>query len=131
MKRTIFLILLFLNTSLFADMYWADDYKTGIKEAKERHKDVIVFFSKEDCSRCEEITWTISFDKNVSNYVKEHFVAIEIDVEYDRREGFKVYKTPTIYFLDENLKQIGKPLTKVLKPKAFLEKLESIVAKEY
>ena len=131
MIRNIFLILLFVSTSLFADMYWADDYKSGIKEAKESHKNIIVFFSKEDCAPCDDVTWTISFDKNVSNYVKEHFVAIEIDVEYDRREGFKIYKTPTIYFLDDKVKQIGKPLTKVLKPKEFLEKLKSIVAKHH
>lgn len=126
MIRTVSLILIFLSTSLFADMYWADDYKSGIKEAKAEHKKVIVFFSKEDSPACEEVTWTISFDKNISNYVQEHFVAIEIDVEYDRREGYKVYKVPTIYFLDENAKQIGKPLTKVLEPKKFFEKLKEI-----
>ena len=108
-------------------MYWADDYKSGIKEAKAEHKKVIVFFSKEDSPACEDVTWTISFDKNVSNYVKEHFVAIEIDVEYDSREGFKVYQVPTIYFLDSNAKQIGKPLKKVLGPEKFLKKLKEIV----
>ena len=126
MIRNIFLILIFISTSLFADMYWADDYKSGIKEAKENHKKVLVFFSKEDSPACEEMTWTISFDKNVSNYVKEHFVAIEIDVEYDRREGFKIYDVPTIYFLDSNAKQIGKPLVKVLGPQKFLKKLKEV-----
>ena len=127
MTRNIFLILIFISTSLFADMYWADDYKSGIKEAKKSHKKVLVFFSKEDSPACEEMTWTISFDKNVSNYIQEHFVAIEIDVEYDSREGFKVYKVPTIYFLDSNAKQIGKPLKKVLGPQKFLKKLKEVV----
>lgn len=125
MKRYIMLILIMVG-SLYADMYWADDYKSGIKEAAQQHKKVIVFFSKEDCPKCDNVTWTISFDKNVSNYVSKHFVAIEIDTEYDKRQGFKVYQTPTVFFLDSNAKQIGKPLTKVLGPKGFLKKLKQI-----
>ncbi len=122
----LFLILLLATTSLFADMYWAEDYKSGLKEAAQKQKKVIVYFSEEDSVKCEEMTWTISFDKNVSNYITEHFVAIEIDIEYDKRQGFKIYQTPTIYFLDTNAKQIGKPLTEVLGPKGFLKKLQEI-----
>ena len=126
MKRLIFILLL-MTTTLFGDMYWADDYKSGVKEAKKEGKNIILFFSKEECSKCDDVLWTISFDKKVSNYVSEHFIAIEIDVEFDRRQGFKIYKTPTIYFLDPKAKQIGKPLIKTLKPEQFLKKLEEIV----
>jgi thioredoxin-related protein len=123
----LFLILLLGISSLSADMYWADDYKSGIKQAKKEHKNILVYFSKEDCVKCEEMTWVISFDKNVSNYVDEHFVAIEIDVEFDKRQGFKIYETPTIYFLNSKAKRVGKPMTGTLGPKEFLKKLESIV----
>ncbi len=125
MKRYLTLLLIVVS-SLYADMYWADDYKSGLKEAAQKDKKIIVYFSKEDCVKCEEMTWTISFDKNVSNYVTEHFVAIEIDIEYDKRQGFKIYQTPTIYFLDTKAKRIGKPLTEVLGPKGFLKKLKEI-----
>ena len=125
MKRYLTLLLLMLS-SLYADMYWADDYKSGLIEAAQKNKNIIVYFSKEDCVKCEEMTWTISFDKNVSNYVTEHFVAIEIDIEYDKRQGFKIYQTPTIYFLDAKAKQIGKPFTEILGPKGFLKKLKEI-----
>ncbi len=123
----LFLMLLLITTSLSAGMYWADDYKSGLKEAAQEDKKILVYFSKEDSAKCEEMTWTISFDKNVSNYITEHFVAIEIDIEYDKRQGFKIYQTPTIYFLDAKAKQIGKPLTEVLGPKGFLKKLKEIV----
>ena len=125
--RKIILILLFITTSLSAGMYWADDYNSGIKEAAQKQKKVLVYFSEEDSAKCEEMTWTISFDKNVSNYITKHFVAIEIDIEYDNRKGYKIYQTPTIYFLDSKAKQIGKPLTDVLGPKGFLKKLKEIV----
>ncbi len=126
MKR-LFLILLLTTAALFGDMYWADDYKSGVKDAKKEDKNIILLFSKEDCEKCDDVLWTISFDKNVSNYVAENFIAIEIDVEYDRRQGFKVYKTPTVYFLDSKAKQIGKPLIKSLDPQQFLKRLEKIV----
>jgi len=126
MIRYLLTLLLLTLSTLYAGMYWADDYKSGMKEAAETGKKVIVYFSKEECRKCEEMLWTISFDKNVSNYVTDHFVAIEIDVEFDKRQGFKVYQTPTIYFLDSKGKQIGKPLTKVMGPKKFLKKLEEI-----
>jgi len=122
----LFLILLLMTTSLSAGMYWAEDYKSGIKEAAQKQKKILVYFSKEECAPCDEMTWTISFDKNVSNYITEHFVAIEIDIEYDKRQGFKIYKTPTIYFLDSKAKQIGKPFTEILGPKGFLKKLKEI-----
>lgn len=125
MSKYVILLLLLVH-SMYADMYWADDYKSGIKEAAQKQKKVLILFSKEDCVKCEEILWTISFDKNVSDYVNENFVAIEIDIEYDKREGYKVYKTPTIYFLDANTKQIGKPFTEMLGPQGFLKKLKEI-----
>ena len=123
----LFLILILGISSLYADMYWAEDYKSGVKEAAKNHKNILVYFSKEECVKCEEMTWTISFDKNVSDYVDEHFIAIEIDVEFDKRQGYKVYETPTIYFLDAKAKKIGKPMTGTLKPKKFLQKLKDIV----
>ncbi len=123
----LFLGLLLSSTLLVADMYWADDYKSGLKEAKAENKKILILFSNEDQPASEEMLWTISFDKNVSDYVSEHFIAIEIDVGYDSRQGYKVYKTPTVYFLDSHAKKIGKPLTKKLGPVKFMKKLQEVV----
>jgi len=127
MRRYITLLLVMMS-ALCADMYWADDYKSGLKEAAQKQKNILLYFSKEDNIKSEEMTWTISFDKNVSDYVNDHFVAIEIDIEYDKRQGYKIYKTPTTYFLDANAKQIGKPLIGTMGPKEFLKKLKTIQA---
>lgn len=120
------LLLMIAITSLFADIDWADDYKAAVKEAKAGQKKVIVFFSREDCSKCDEMRWTMNSDRNVSKYITAHFVAVEIDTEFDKREGYKVYKTPTIYFLDSNAKTIGDPLDTTLGPKGFLKKLQEV-----
>lgn len=120
------LILIFTATSLFAETNWAEDYKSAIKEAKSKQKKVIVYFSKEGCAECDKMQWTMSSDTNVSKYINSYFVPVEIDIEYDKREGYKIYKTPTVYFLDSNAKQIGKPVVEALGPKGFLKKLKEV-----
>lgn len=124
--RNLFLILMFIATSLFAETHWADDYKSALKEAKSQQKKVIVYFSKEGCSGCAEMQWTMNSDKNVSNYINSHFIPVEIDIEYDKREGYKVYSTPMVYFLDADAKQIGKPVSGALGPKSFLSRLKEV-----
>lgn len=126
--RKVILLVMLASVSLFADIDWADDYKAAVKEAKAKHKKVIVFFSRESCAKCDEMRWTINSDKDVSDYIESRFIAVEIDTEYDKREGFKVYKTPTIYFLDSSAAAIGKPLEEALGPKGFLKKLEEVDA---
>lgn len=124
--RTLLLIFIFVTTSLFAATDWAEDYKSAVKQAKSEQKKLIVFFTKEGCDKCEELQWTMNSDKNVSDYINAHFVAVEIDLEYDKRQGFKVYSAPTTYFTDFNGKQIGDPLIGSLGPKALLSKLQDV-----
>lgn len=122
----IFLTLVFVTVSLFAETNWADDYKSALKEAKSEQKKVMLFFIKEGCAKCDEMLWTMNSDKNVSKYINSNFVAVEIDIEYDKREGYKIYSTPTVYFLNTNAEQIGKAVVEALGPKGFLKKLKEV-----
>jgi thioredoxin-related protein len=115
-----------VTVSLFAETNWADDYKSALKEAKSEQKKVILFFIKEGCAKCDEMLWTMNSDKNVSKYINSNFVAVEIDIEYDKREGYKIYSTPTVYFLNTNAEQIGKAVVEALGPKGFLKKLKEV-----
>jgi len=120
------LVFIVVTTSLFAATNWAEDYKSAIKEAKSQKKKVLVYFTKEDCVKCNEMQWTLNSDENVSQYLNAHFVAVEIDLDYDRRQGFKVYSAPTIYFINFNEKQIGDPVVGAQGPKSFLLKLQEV-----
>ena len=124
--RKLLLVFMVVTTSLFAATNWAEDYKSAIKEAKAQKKKVLVYFTKEECVKCNEMQWTLNSDENTSKYINEHFVAVEIDLDYDRRQGFKVYSAPTIYFINFNEKQIGDPVIGSQGPKSFLLKLQEV-----
>jgi len=120
------LILVFVATSLFADIKWADDYKSALKEAEKTNKKVLIVFTKEDCVECETMRNTVFTNVEVSKLANSRFVSVEVDVEYDGRKGYKVFKTPTFYFLDPKGKQIGKELVGPYDATAFLAKLQEI-----
>ncbi len=122
--RRCFLVLIFVTTSLFADINWADDYKSALEKAKTQNKKVMVMFSSEDCKECQNMHKTVYSDKEISEYVNKNFVAVNVDVEYDGRKGFKVYKIPTLYFLDPKGKQIGRAVKGAIDKGALLKKLQ-------
>jgi len=110
--RQLFLILLFMTSSLFAELEWSDDYKSALKSAKVQNKHVVLMFSKEDCSLCEVLHEILFPDPSIVEILEKNFILVELDTEYDNRRGFKVYSTPTIYFLNAKGKQEGRAMTK-------------------
>ncbi len=122
--RNIFLILLFLSSSLLAELEWADDYKSALKMAQQEQKLVLVMFTKESCSLCEILEETLLTDPTVAPFLESKFVAVELDTEYDKRQGLKVYTTPTFYFLDAKGKPMTKRMEKSFTPEKFLKKLQ-------
>ena len=110
--RQLFLILLFMTSSLFAELEWSDDYKSALKSAKAQNKHVVLMFSKEDCSLCEVLHEILFPDPSIVEILEKNFILIELDTEYDNRRGFKVYSTPTIYFLNAKGKKQGNSMTK-------------------
>ncbi len=120
------LILVFVATSLFADIKWAEDYKSALKEAEKVNKKVMLVFTDENCEECEAMRKAVFTDAEVSKLANSRFVSVEIDVEYDGRKGYKVFKTPTFYFLDPKGKQIGDAVVGAYDAAAFLAKLQEI-----
>jgi thioredoxin-related protein len=117
---------LLLTASLFADLDWAENYTNALKQAKQENKKVLIMFSREDCDACNKMKAEVYTDTEVVNYVTTFFIPVEIDMEYDSREGFKVYATPTYYFLDAEGKQIGRAMVGGADANAFLKKLREV-----
>ncbi len=105
--KKLFLLLLFLSSSLFAELNWAEDYETGLAQAKKENKKVILMFTLSTCQVCKNMKKEVYTQKEVQNYVAKYFVPIELNLDFDDKEGFQVFGTPTFYFLDSNGKQIG------------------------
>lgn len=126
--KKMFLLMLLLSTALFADLNWAEDYESGLAQAKKENKPVMLMFTLTNCHVCETMKETVYEDKAVMDYVAKYFVPIELNLDLDDKEGYAVYGTPTFYFLDSNGKQIGDMKVGGSTVDGFMKKLKSVRA---
>ncbi len=126
--KKLFLLVLFLTSSLFADLNWAEDYETGLAQAKKENKKIIIMFTLSTCQVCKQMKDKVYTQKKVMDYVEKYFVPIELNLDFDDKEGYKVYGTPTFYFLDSNGKQIGDVKVGGSTVDGFMKKLKQVQA---
>ena len=126
--KKLFLLVLFLTSSLFADLNWADDYESALSQAKEEKKIVMLMFTLTECHVCKVMKKSVYTDPEVMAYVKKYFVPVELNLDIDDKEGFAVFGTPTFYFLDANAKQIGDVKVGGSTVDGFMKKLKQIQA---
>jgi len=120
-------ILFFLFSSLNAvEIEWADDYRSALKTAKKEHKDVMMMFSKENCQICEDLTEKVFSDEAFVNYINKNYISLEIDIEYDSRRGYKVYSTPTFYFVTPPKDVLGRIVVERGDIDSFVENVKAI-----
>ena len=126
--KKMFLLLLFLTSALFADLNWAEDYETGLVQARTENKKIILMFTLSACHVCKMMKEDIYTQKKVMDYVEKYLVPIELNLDFDDKEGFAVYGTPTFYFLDSNGKQIGDVKVGGSTLDGFMKKLKKVQA---
>lgn len=98
-----------LTNYLFAELDWASSYENGLAQAKKEDKIIMLMFSKKTCNMCNMMKKDIYENNKVAEYIETFFIPVEIDIEiYPDKYGYKVFGTPTYYFLDSNGKQIGR-----------------------
>ncbi len=126
MKKILF-TLVFLTASLFAELDWAPSYEQGLAQAKKEGKVTMLMFSTKTCKMCNYMKKTVYENDDVVEYVNNFFVPIEVDIEtHPDKYGYKVFGTPTYYFLNSNGKQIGKMMLGGASPEGFLQKLKEV-----
>jgi thioredoxin-related protein len=122
------LLLLFVTSALFADLNWAEDYESGLEQAKKEKKIVMLMFTLTNCHVCETMKETVYTQPEVMAYVKKYFVPIELNLDLDDKEGYAVYGTPTFYFLTSEGKQIGDMKVGGSTVDGFMKKLKAVRA---
>ena len=105
--KKLFLLVLFLASSVFADLNWVDDYESALTQAKEEKKIVMIMFTLTECHVCKVMKKSVYTDPEVMAYVEKYFIPVELNLDIDDKEGFAVFGTPTFYFLTSEGKQIG------------------------
>ena len=126
--KKLFLLLLLITSTLFADLNWAEDYESGLEQAKKEKKIVLLMFTLTNCHVCEGMKENVYTQPKVMEYVKKYFIPIELNLDIDEKEGYAVYGTPTFYFLDSNGKQIGDMKVGGSTTDGFMKKLKSVRA---
>jgi thioredoxin-related protein len=125
--KKILLLTLFLASTLFADLDWANSYDQGVAQAKKEHKIVMLMFTSKTCKMCNYMKKTVYENEEVSEYIKNFFIPVDIDIaEHPDKYGYNVFGTPTYYFLDSNGKQIGRMMVGGASPEGFLQKLKDV-----
>jgi len=108
--RKIFVLLVFLVTSAFADVKYVDLFDAYDKAEAEK-KIVMIMLSQQGCPGCEYMESIVFNNKNVAKSLKENFVVVHVDVYKDGiPDGLEFFATPTFYFLnadEEVLKRIN------------------------
>ena len=123
MKKTV-LIILFLVTSVFADINWVEDIDDAYEVAAQENKQVMVMLSREGCSACDYMKGIVFKDTKFSSRFNKGLIAVHIDIHKDfMPDGLEFFATPTFYFLDANEKKLHR-INGAHNSKDFSEELE-------
>jgi thioredoxin-related protein len=102
--KKLFVVLFLSVVTLFAKVEWSD-FDDAYELAKEKNKNIMLMFSREECAACEYMRDVVFVNKAVSEYMNENYILCKVDVQQDfMPQGFEVIGTPTFYFLDEDAK---------------------------
>jgi len=95
------LLILFFTCNVFsADIVWAKDYATAIKQAKKENKRVMLLITSETCRWCRKLESTTLEDKVVVDRLKKDYISVEVTRDIDKYpERFKAKVVPITYFL--------------------------------
>lgn len=119
------LVVLLISVFLFAANFdWVHDLSKAKELAKKENKPIMVMIDKEGCPACGYMDEVAFETDELSDFIENFFIPVKIDYKKAKKLGFKVYGTPTFYFLDKNAKQIARPLVGAATAKVFLEKVK-------
>ncbi|MDQ7044307.1 MAG: thioredoxin family protein [Sulfurimonas sp.] len=132
MKHIVFTVLMLVSSVFGAEINWAKDFDTGIKEASAKNKPVLFVFSRHSCHYCRVLDETTFEDKKVIKALNRDFVSI---ISYTDEKDYTPRKlwrpgTPTLWFLDPEGEPLFKPLAGAIDAENFLKAL-AIVKKEF
>lgn len=121
---------LFLSLLSFASsMQISDDpaFKKIYTEKQNNDKLTLMLYSAKTCPQCAYMKQKVFKDGKVNKYMKEHFIVLEKDINKDTLpEGFEYFGIPTMFFINNKGKQIGK-IEGSSRANIFLKKLEKVI----
>ncbi len=131
-KKLILALLLMTLPLLASEIKWAEDFKSGIKEATVQDKPVLFVFSRHTCKYCILLDNTTFKDKKVIEALNKDFISI---VSYTDENDYTPRDlltpgTPALWFLKPNGEPMYQPLMGAIDVNNFLKALK-IVKEEF
>jgi thioredoxin-related protein len=130
MRKIILLIAVLVWSAFGAEVHWAKDYESGIKQAQKEHKPVLFIISRDTCKYCILLENTTLKDPKVVAEINKNFVAIR---SWTNEGDFIPYMLrqntpglPGIWFLDENGAPLYQPLLGYIKKDSFYTALKTV-----
>ena len=87
---------------------WAG-YEKGITMAEQQGKKIFLYFHADWCTYCKKMELTTFKDKGVIDYLNEHYIAIIVDSDKERKiaSRFGVRGLPTTWFLKSDTNKLS------------------------
>lgn len=98
--KKIFLVLLMMLTSLFAEVKYTEMFD-AYDIAEKENKLVLVMLSQKGCPGCQYMENVVFANKDISEYLAKEYITVHLDVHEDAVPmELEHFATPTFYFLD-------------------------------
>ena len=131
-KKLLFLVLFSATLLSAAEIKWAKDFDSAIKEAAKQNKPVLFVYSRHSCKYCKLLEETTFKDEKVIKALNRDFIAYTAYSDDGDAFPQELWRpaTPTLWFLYPTAEPMFQPLMGAVDAKNFLEAL-SIVMEEF
>ena len=129
MRKLFIYVMIFIATSILAtDINWKKDYKSAIKEAREKDKPVLFVYSNHNCKYCVILDKTTLKDPYVVEKLNKDFISVVAytdENDYVPRELWRP-GTPAIWFLLPSGEPMYEPVMGAIDSKIMLNALTTV-----
>ncbi len=110
MKNILF-TLLFLASSLFAQIEWLDSYDEALKRSRELDRPILLLMVSDSCGWCRKLKEKTLQNPEVENYINRRYVPLMLNRERDEYPSFiKAKYVPTTFYIDPDGKLLIDPV---------------------
>ena len=127
-KILIYMVLLFATSLMAAEINWAKDYESGLKQAKTENKPMLFVISRDTCKYCVLLKNTTFKDEKVTTVINNDFIAVTSWINENDYIPEKLFTPglPGIWFLLPSGEPMFQPLMGALGVEEILHYLKQV-----
>ncbi len=126
--KKVFVAILLLATSLFAEIGWYTSYESALKRAKELDRPMLVLLVSEECRWCRKLENVTLKNPDVENFVNGRFVPLLLHRGEGEYPSFiRSRYVPTTFYITPEEKMLIKPVEGYWDPYDYMSDLKLAV----